>query len=74
MKHEGTRLDMHIADERAVTQPVRIGNRLVGPGQPCFVVAEARVNHNGSLETAMQLIDVAVEAGADAVKFKGRCK
>ncbi len=47
-----------------------IANRIIGPGQPCFVIAEAGVNHNGSLLLARQLIDAAVEAGADAVKFQ----
>lgn len=51
-------------------QPVQIGKRLVGPGQPCFVVAEAGVNHNGDVRLAHQLIDAAAEAGADAVKFQ----
>lgn len=51
-------------------QPVRIGNRLVGPGQPCFVIAEAGVNHNGDIHLAHRLIDAAAEAGADAVKFQ----
>jgi N-acetylneuraminate synthase len=47
-----------------------IGDRTVGPGEPTFVIAEAGSNHNGDLETAKQLIDVAVDAGADAVKFQ----
>ena len=49
---------------------VKIGNRLVGNGEPVFIVAEAGVNHNGVLGLAMNLVDVAKEAGADAVKFQ----
>ncbi|MBI5728772.1 MAG: N-acetylneuraminate synthase [Candidatus Magasanikbacteria bacterium] len=49
---------------------VIIGNRSVGDGRPIFIIAEAGVNHNGNLEIAKQLIDVATEAGADAVKFQ----
>ncbi len=49
---------------------VQIGGKLVGDGSPCFVIAEAGVNHNGNLETAKRLIDASVEAGADAVKFQ----
>jgi N-acetylneuraminate synthase len=49
---------------------VRIGNRLVGDGEPCFIIAEAGSNHNGNLEQAKQLIDVAASAKADAVKFQ----
>lgn len=51
-------------------QPVHIGNRLVGPDQPCFIVAEAGVNHNGDMHLAHRLIDAAAEAGAGAVKFQ----
>jgi N-acetylneuraminate synthase len=51
---------------------LQIGDRLVGDGQPCFIIAEAGVNHNGSLEMALRLVDVAVEAGVDAVKFQKR--
>lgn len=47
-----------------------IGNRTVGPDALVFIIAEAGVNHNGSLEMARQLVDVAVQAGADAVKFQ----
>lgn len=53
-------------------ETVRIGNRLVGRRQPCFVVAEIGINHNGDVECAKQLISVAVAAGCDAVKFQKR--
>lgn len=49
---------------------VRIGRRPVGPGHPCFIIAEAGVNHDGDLQRAHRLVDVAAEAGADAVKFQ----
>lgn len=51
---------------------ITIGDRLIGEGHPCFIIAEAGVNHNGSLEMALELVDVAAEAGADAVKFQKR--
>src|SRR4030042_1625891 len=51
---------------------IKIGNRLVGDGQPTYVIAEIGVNHNGFLNLALELIDVAVDAGADAVKFQKR--
>lgn len=49
---------------------VRLGNRVVGDGQPCYVIAEAGSNHNRDLDLARRLIDVASDAGADAVKFQ----
>jgi N-acetylneuraminate synthase len=49
-----------------------IGGRLVGDGQPTFVVAEIGVNHNGDIDLAKKLIDAAVSAGVDAVKFQKR--
>ncbi len=51
---------------------VRIGNTLVGDGYPCFVIAEIGINHNGDMAIAKKLIDVAVEAGCNAVKFQKR--
>lgn len=51
---------------------IRIGERLIGDGQPCYIVAEAGVNHNGEVELAKRLVGVAVRAGADAVKFQKR--
>ena len=51
---------------------VRIGDRLVGQGQPVYVVAEIGINHNGDVEIAKKLIDVSAEAGVDAVKFQKR--
>ena len=49
---------------------IKITNRLIGEYEPVFIIAEAGVNHNGSLELAKKLIDVAVKAKADAVKFQ----
>jgi N-acetylneuraminate synthase len=49
---------------------VELAGRAVGPGQPCFIIAEAGVNHNGDPRLAERLVDAAREAGADAVKFQ----
>lgn len=52
--------------------PFSIGGRSIGPGFPCYIIAEAGINHNGDLETAKRLVEVAAEAGCDAVKFQKR--
>jgi N-acetylneuraminate synthase len=53
--------------------PVRyIGDRPVGAGHPVYVTAEIGINHNGSLDDALAMVDVAAEAGCDAVKFQKR--
>lgn len=51
---------------------IKIGNRVLGEGQPVYIVAEIGINHNGDLEIAKQLIDAAKVAGCDAVKFQKR--
>ena len=50
----------------------RIGDNLVGPGQPVYVIGEIGINHNGDLRNAFALIDAAKAAGMDAVKFQKR--
>lgn len=55
-----------------MNQIVKIGNREVGAGRPCYVVGEIGINHNGDLGIAKKLIDVSAFAGADAVKFQKR--
>jgi N-acetylneuraminate synthase len=51
---------------------IMIGNRKVGDGYPTFIVAEIGINHNGSLDIAKSLIDVAAKTGVDAVKLQKR--
>ena len=52
------------------TNRIKIGERWVGAREPCYIVAEVGSNHNVDLGQALKLIDVAAEAGADAVKFQ----
>jgi len=51
---------------------VKIGARLVGKGQPCYIVAEIGINHNGDLDIAKRLVSLAAASGCDAVKFQKR--
>jgi N-acetylneuraminate synthase len=51
---------------------IKIGKRVIGDGNPCFIIAEIGINHNGDIETAKKLIDVAATSGCDAVKFQKR--
>ncbi|MBU0535633.1 MAG: N-acetylneuraminate synthase family protein [Nanoarchaeota archaeon] len=55
-----------------VENTVKIGNRIIGPGQPIFFIAEAGINHQGDIEIAKKLIDLAVVASADCIKFQKR--
>ena len=56
----------------ATDRVLQIGSRRIGPGEPCYVIAEVGINHNGDLAIAKQLVDASVAAGADAVKFQKR--
>ena len=55
-----------------MAREMKIGSRLVGDGHPTYVIAEIGINHNGDVEIAKQMIDAAVHAGVDAVKFQKR--
>ena len=49
---------------------IHIGSKCISYDSSVFIIAEAGVNHNGNIDTALKLIDVAAKAGADAVKFQ----
>lgn len=51
---------------------VKIADKLIGDNYPCFIIAEIGINHNGSVELAKKMIDIAVTTGCDAVKFQKR--
>ena len=58
--------------EGGAVMEVLLGSRPVGDGHPCYVLAEIGINHNGDLASAKRLIDVAVLAGCEGVKFQKR--
>ena len=53
-----------------MTRSVKIGPHAVGPGHRPFVIAEMSGNHNGSLDRALEIVDMAAEAGAHALKMQ----
>jgi N-acetylneuraminate synthase len=55
-----------------MSREIKIGNRMVGDGHPAYIIAEIGINHNGDLDIAKQMIDAAVHARVDAVKFQKR--
>jgi N-acetylneuraminate synthase len=54
----------------AAVESVAIGDRRVGPGEPAYAIAELSANHHGALEVALEVVDAAARAGADAVKLQ----
>lgn len=55
-----------------MAREMKIGDKLVGDDHPAYVIAEIGINHNGDVELAKKMIDAAVAAGVDAVKFQKR--
>ena len=55
-----------------MTRCVKIADKIIGDGHPCFVIAEIGINHNGQVGLAKKMIDIAVTTGCDAVKFQKR--
>lgn len=55
-----------------MSEKIHISNRDIGHNSPAYIIAEAGVNHNGSIQIAKELVDIAVESKADAVKFQKR--
>jgi len=55
-----------------MAREMKIGNKLIGDGHPTYMIAEIGINHNGDVDIAKQMIDAAVHAGVDAVKFQKR--
>jgi N-acetylneuraminate synthase len=55
-----------------MAREIKFGKRMMGDGHPAYIIAEIGINHNGDIEIAKKIIDAAVHAGADAVKFQKR--
>lgn len=67
---DGDRVMAETGQGKAPT--IQLGNKTIGAGFPCYVIAEIGINHNGDINLAEKLIEVAVAAGCDAVKFQKR--
>jgi N-acetylneuraminate synthase len=59
-------------EEAGPMESIQIGNRTIGSGYPCYIIAEIGLNHNGQLHLAKALVDISKQAGVDAVKFQKR--
>jgi N,N'-diacetyllegionaminate synthase len=59
-----------IIHNKVTIRDLDIGGHLIGEGRPVFIVAEAGINHNGSEETALRIMEAAARCGADAIKFQ----
>lgn len=66
------RVNVVAAEGEQCLMEVLLGNRPVGDGHACFILAEIGINHNGDVQVAQKLIDVAALAGCEAVKFQKR--
>ena len=53
-----------------MSRTIQIGDHLIGSGQPAYLIAELSANHNGSLERALEIVRLAAESGADAIKLQ----
>src|SRR5262249_3173619 len=65
-------IEQSVMDSIKQGPAIRIGDRIIGDREPCFVIAEVGNNHNGDFDRAIALIDAAVAAGADCAKFQMR--
>jgi len=65
-------LRQNLHNTKQAIEIVRIGDRQIGTGHPTYIIAEIGINHNGNIEIAKKLVDAAVHAGCDAVKFQKR--
>ena len=55
-----------------ITNKIQINGTKIGFDEPCYIIAEIGINHNGDLSLAKKLIDAAINSGVNAVKFQKR--